>query len=209
LTGVVGSRSGAPALAAVPAARHAVLFCSDLGAPGLLDQPRVTHIERRGEHLYADLHVRREWIAEGRTVSVQVPGRPAFQLVLHPFEVEGTLLRFRGQAFDGAGDLYLRVRIAADGGGWLGRARAAFARPGPEGKPGHAVAAFWAIVLGLMLIVSYEGWTIGGLPAREVGYIFIGIGILEALRGTIFRGGLFRRRPGSPDDRGKEAGGRP
>jgi hypothetical protein len=72
---------------------------------------RLTDVEQRGSDTYADIWLRREWIEEGRTISVDNPAGRKMELRLHPVMEDGKYLRLNGQAFEGCGDLLLRVCI--------------------------------------------------------------------------------------------------
>jgi hypothetical protein len=90
--------------------------CSKSGGGGAQDAKAMNHlvltnVEQRGDDTYADLQVRREWVVEGRSMPVEMPGGRTIQVVLNPVMKEGTYLRFKGQAFQGAGNLLLRVCI--------------------------------------------------------------------------------------------------
>jgi hypothetical protein len=93
-----------------------VLGCSKSGGDDTQDvkevnHPMLTNIEQRGDDTYADLPVRREWLVEGRSIPVEMPGGRTIQVALHPVMKDGTSLRLKGQAFQGTGNLLLRVCI--------------------------------------------------------------------------------------------------
>jgi hypothetical protein len=78
------------------------------------NQPALVNVEQRGKDTYADFQVRHEWIDEGRTVPVDIPGGRSIQVVLHASMTDGAVLRLKGQAPGGNGDLLLRIRITTD-----------------------------------------------------------------------------------------------
>lgn len=76
-----------------------------------LSSPKITHVETRDDDTCADLQVRRDWIVEGRSITVVLPDGRSIQLELDPVMGEGTWLRLKGLAFQGKGNLLLKVRI--------------------------------------------------------------------------------------------------
>ena len=78
----------------------------------IANDPVLTNVDQRGNDIYADLQVRRESLAEGRTISLNIPLGHTIELNLTPDMADGRMLCLKGQAFEGAGDLLLRVCIA-------------------------------------------------------------------------------------------------
>lgn len=160
-----------------------------------MDQPGITDVERRGKDTYADLPVRREWIEEQRSIPVETPTGGTIQVRLHPAMKEGVSLRFKGQAFDGDGDLFLRIRVMADGSGRATPVGSSTDRERRSRRKGRLIMSCWAIGAGLIFVLSYDGWLINGFPARWVGYFFIVMGTLELFGlNLFFRGGPFDKR---------------
>ncbi len=85
---------------------------ADLQNARTVNQAGLQNIEQRKSDTYADLLVQRECIQEGRGVSVEIPGGSTIKIKLPAGMAEGTSLRLPGQAFDGGGDLYLRIMVA-------------------------------------------------------------------------------------------------
>ena len=54
------------------------------------------------------------WIDEGRKVPVDIPGGRTIQVVLGAPMADGKILRLKGQAPGGNGDLLLRIRTTTD-----------------------------------------------------------------------------------------------
>ena len=77
-----------------------------------MDQCELTSIEQRGRDTLADLEVQRDWLQEGRFVSVEMPRGEAIQIKLSPVMSEGKLLRLKGKALAGGGDLLIRICVA-------------------------------------------------------------------------------------------------
>jgi hypothetical protein len=71
----------------------------------------LSNIEQKYGDTYADLHVHLQWITEARTITVEQPSGSTIQIKLNPIMAEGSCLRLKQQAFEGAGDLLLRICI--------------------------------------------------------------------------------------------------
>lgn len=161
----------------------------------------LTHIERRGKDTYGDLTIRREWIGEQRSIPVRTPAGRTIQVGLHPAMTEGALLRFQGQVSDGDGDLFLRIRLASEGSGRSDPADRSTDRERRKRRNGRVIMSCWAIGAGLIFVLFYDGWLINAVPARWVGYFFIGMGVLELFGlNLFFRGGPLDRRIDRPGD---------
>jgi hypothetical protein len=159
-----------------------------------MNQATLINVEHRGNDIYAHLPVRRQWIDEGQTISVEIPGGIAIQVTLHAVMKEGAILRLKGQAFEGNGDLLLRICISTDEGGRATQSETT-AEAGPrERKKMRRIMTFWAFGAGLLFVWFWDGWLINGVPARWIGYLFIAIGVLDLIGFNTFRGGPLDER---------------
>lgn len=71
----------------------------------------LCNVEQKYGDTFADLHLRREWLDDSRTVTVALPGGSKIQVKLAPMMADNTGLRMKGRAFEGGGDLLLRICI--------------------------------------------------------------------------------------------------
>jgi hypothetical protein len=154
-----------------------------------MDPLPITHVERQGHDTHADLSLRREWTRQGRTIDVVFPSGRTIQVTLHPAMTEGTVLRLRGQAPEGDGDLLLRIRLTDEGAAPRRRPRTSADGDGHERKAGWIVVWFLIIAAGLVLIGSSGSWRVLGIPARWVGVAGIAAGVIGLIGLDTFRSG--------------------
>jgi hypothetical protein len=166
-----------------------------------MSQPELKNVEQRGKDLHADLPLRRQWIEEGREISVEIPGGRNIQVALNDVMTDGAILRLSGQALDSDGDLLLRICIADDGDAQTAATQTAAGRELRERKTGRRIMTLWAFGAGLVLIWGFEGWRINGVPAAWIGYLCIAIGVLSLLGFNPFRGGPLDKRRDPPEVR--------
>ena len=163
-----------------------------------MSPPTLDNVEQRGKDLHADLPVRRQWIEEGREISVEIPGGRKIQVVLHAVMTDRAILRLKGQAPGGDGDLLLRICVTDNG---YAQTAVPQTPPAPElrgRRIGRRIMTFWAFGAGLVLIWGFEGWRINGVPASWIGYLCIAIGVLDLLGFNTFRGGPLDKRQDPP-----------
>jgi hypothetical protein len=163
-----------------------------------MSEPIRINVEQRGKDLYADLPVRQQWIEEGRIIPVELTGGRTIQVRLNAVMTQGAILRLKGQAFDGDGDLLLRICMSNDGDGQIATPLTSTDRELRKRKIGRRVMTFWAFGAGLLFIWGFDGWRINGVPAAWIGYLFIGIGVLDLLGFNTFRGGPLDKRHDPP-----------
>ncbi len=163
-----------------------------------MSEPIRINVERRGKDLHAGLSVQEQRIAEGREIPVELPGGCKIQVRLHAVMPQGAILRLKGQASDGEGDLLLRICTSNDGGGQTATPLPATDRERRARRIGRRVMTFWAFGAGLLFIWGFEGWRINGVPASWIGYLFIGLGVLDLLGFNTFRGGPLDKRHDPP-----------
>jgi hypothetical protein len=166
-----------------------------------MDHVSITNVERRGPDTHADLPLRSQWTREERAIAVEVAAGRTIEVKLHPAMTEGTVLRLKGQASDGDGDLLLRIHITNGGGGRPHRARIPADRDDHERKVGRVAMSIWVIAAGLVLILAGARWRFGIIPAPWVGYLLIAVGVLGLLGLSTFRGGPYDRRLDRPGGR--------
>lgn len=70
----------------------------------------LTNVRQQGPDTLADLRVRAAWIEAGKTIVVKAPGGSQITVSLPRDAVEGSFLRFPGEAESSAGDLILQIR---------------------------------------------------------------------------------------------------
>jgi hypothetical protein len=163
-----------------------------------MSQPELKNVEQRGKDLHADLPVRRQWIEEGREISVEIPGGRRIEVPLHSVMPEESILRLKGQALDANGDLLLRICITDNE-----YAQTAAPQTAADGalrarKTGRRIMTLWAFGAGLLFIWGFDGWRINGVPAAWIGYLCIAIGALDLLGFNTFRGGPLDKRHDPP-----------
>jgi hypothetical protein len=163
-----------------------------------MSQPELKNVEQRGKDLHADLPVRRQWIEEGREISVEIPGGRKIQVALHAVMTDGSILRLKGQATGGDGDLLLRICIFDDLAAWMAAPQTPAAHELRQRKTGRRIMTLWAFGAGLLFIWGFDGWRINGVPAAWIGYLFIAIGALDLLGFNTFRGGPLDKRHDPP-----------
>ncbi len=163
-----------------------------------MSEPILNNVEQRGKDLHADLPVRREWIEEGRQIPVEIPGGRSIEVVLNAAMNQGRILRLKGQALDGNGDLLLRICITDDGDANPAAPQTPPARERRARKTGRRIMTLWAFGAGVLFIWGFEGWRINGVPAAWIGYVCIAIGVLDLLGFNTFRGGPLDKRHDPP-----------
>ncbi len=163
-----------------------------------MSEPILINVEQRGKDLCADLPVRQAWIDQGRMIPVEIPGGRRIDVKLHAVMTPGAILRFKGQAFDGDGDLLLRICIIDDLDAWTAPRQTSTDRELRQRKIGRRVMTLWAFGAGLVFIWGFDGWLINGVPASWIGYLFIAIGVLDLLGFNTFRGGPLDKRHDPP-----------
>ncbi len=163
-----------------------------------MSQTTLKNVEQRGKDLHADLPVQRQWIEEGRSISVEIPGGRSIEVVLHSVMTDGSILRLKGQALDGNGDLLLRIRTTDDADAQPATLQTAAGRERRARTTGRRIMTLWAFGAGLVFIWGFEGWRINGVPAAWIGYLCIALGVLDLLGFNTFRGGPLDKRHDPP-----------